>query len=369
MTLVIDPPLLNSACPWATTEADLQGLYDCPHTGAITIRTSRLDGFANDPSIHQYAFFNPSSQTASADPSAPAPGADASMNSLGYSPIKLEEYLGYIKNIASKSKPQTQGGSANETDPKLQPIIISVTGTPEQVTECYRQITALQKEVEIPLAMEINLSCPNILNMPLPGYSSESLSTFLTALAYELERQRRHRKPAGSARSSGSASSFQTTGDNVAGWRRAVPIGLKMPPYTYAGQFEQMIAALAISTSLASPCPIAFLTATNTLGSCLVLSEHQDGKPFTPVLNTTSQAGIGGMAGAPLHPLALGNVKMLRELLDTNPDLAHIMIIGVGGVSDRAGFERMRHVGAGAVGLASALGRKGITVFKEILEG
>ena len=38
----IEPPLLNTACPWATTLEDLASLYNCPHTGAITIRTSRM---------------------------------------------------------------------------------------------------------------------------------------------------------------------------------------------------------------------------------------------------------------------------------------------------------------------------------------
>ena len=50
------PPLLNSASPWATTNEDLQALYDCPYTGAVTVRTSLLGGFNHDDTIHQYAF-------------------------------------------------------------------------------------------------------------------------------------------------------------------------------------------------------------------------------------------------------------------------------------------------------------------------
>lgn len=57
MPLHFSPPLLNSANPWATTKDDLQLLYDCPFTGAVTIRTGVLGGFAHDDRIHQYGFF------------------------------------------------------------------------------------------------------------------------------------------------------------------------------------------------------------------------------------------------------------------------------------------------------------------------
>jgi dihydroorotate dehydrogenase (fumarate) len=57
----IQLPLINSANPWATTEEDLQRLFDCPHTGDVTIRTSLLDGFGHDDATHQYTFFDPQS--------------------------------------------------------------------------------------------------------------------------------------------------------------------------------------------------------------------------------------------------------------------------------------------------------------------
>ncbi|KAI1490098.1 hypothetical protein F5X96DRAFT_637966, partial [Biscogniauxia mediterranea] len=89
-----------------------------------------------------------------------------------------------------------------------------------------------------------------------------------------------------------------------------------------------------------------------------------------PKLPSTGAAmGIGGMAGPPLHPLALGNVAALRARLDARPETAHVKIIGVGGVADAAGYRRMRAVGAAAVGVASALGRRGVGVFGEIERG
>lgn len=68
-----------------------------------------------------------------------------------------------------------------------------------------------------------------------------------------------------------------------------------------------------------------------------------------------------------MHPLALGNVKTIRGMIDREERLRGVEVIGVGGVSDRAGFERMRGVGAKVVGVGTALGREGVDVFGKIM--
>jgi len=213
------------------------------------------------------------------------------------------------------------------------PFIISVTGSALAVVKCYRKIQAIQATVKNHLCMEINLSCPNIPDKPPPAYSGSSLADYLTVLGKE-------ETPAG---------------------QRKVAIGLKTPPYSYHDQFRALIDALLASCT--PECPVDFVTATNTLGSCLVLADV-DG---TPAINSASGAGIGGMAGAPLHPLALGNVRTIRSMLDQHEKLKNIDVIGVGGVSDREGFDRMRAVGAKVVGVGTALGREGLDVFEKIL--
>lgn len=74
------------------------------------------------------------------------------------------------------------------------------------------------------------------------------------------------------------------------------------------------------------------------------------------------------MAGDALHPLALGNVRTIRGMLDMHEPLRGISIIGAGGVSDGAGFRRMRAVGAEVVAVGTALGREGVNVFSRIVE-
>ncbi|ORY65078.1 uncharacterized protein BCR38DRAFT_457334 [Pseudomassariella vexata] len=313
----IHPPLLNSANPWATTLENLEGLFACPSIGAVTVRTSLLKGFDHDPAIHQYTFFDPGSHVASADLSSPSSTDIASLNNLGYSPIPLGTTLCHIKTISD-------GLSKSST----KPFIISVTGTPSEVAQSYLLIAQHSKDVRMPLAMEINLSCPNIPNAPPPAYSGESLNRYLAKIQQTIHESRLPR----------------------------IPYGLKTPPYTHEGQFETLVAALQAT---GYPCDVSFLTATNTLGSCLVLSDTE-GQP------QLAGSGIGGMAGAPLHPLALGNVATLRRLLDRTEETSRVDIIGVGGVEDAAGYRRMRAVGAKAVGVGTALGRKGLGVFEEI---
>ena len=111
-------------------------------------------------------------------------------------------------------------------------------------------------------------------------------------------------------------------------------------------------------------CPITFITATNTLGNCLAFTD--DSQAALP-----TDLGTGGLAGAPLHPLALGNVRTLRKMLDEREKrLGHrVQVIGVGGVLDAAGYRRMKKAGADVVGLASGLLLKGIEVFGEIEKG
>lgn len=349
--LIISPPLLNSANPWCSTLEQLQELYSSPHTGAVTTRTSLLHGFPHDSSIHQFTFYNPSS-LASSDPNKDQGGTtdqNGSLNTLGYSPIPLHEYLGFIKTI-SDGLDDLQDGR------HYKPFVVSVTGSVEDVVECYKMIMEHQNKVRMVLAMEVNLSCPNIPGKPPPAYSSTSLLSYLSALkseiAHQLEPLEQSHPHEGHVH---------------------VPIGIKTPPYTYHDQYQAMIDALLESSRAEPkhlPCPVSFITATNTLGSSLLLQPLSKGTPlsstFEHAIASANETGIGGLAGAPLHPLALGNVYTIKGLLFQHDELNQIQIIGVGGVEDVHGFHRMRAVGAAAVGIGTALGRKGVQIFEEI---
>ncbi|KAH7324516.1 hypothetical protein B0I35DRAFT_424366 [Stachybotrys elegans] len=314
--LSFHPPLLNSACPWATGIEDLRQLLQCPSTGAVTTRTSLLRGFKHDDAAHRYLFFDPSTgkpgfgTSSNSEPPESSPlFASASLNSLGYSPHTLNEYLDMIRELARDPELSETGKT----------FIISVTGSAADVRECYDIIVLAAPSVPFPLAVEINLSCPNIPGAPPPAYDGAALTRYLEALPEQ----------------------------------PSIPIGVKAPPYTYHAQFVMFIDALK---PLASR--ISFVTSTNTLGSCLVLDESTQ----LPGL------GFGGMAGPPLHPLALGNAATIRRMLDEAETLNHIQVIGVGGVGDGDGYRRFKKVGAYAVAAGTALGKHGTGVFQKIEE-
>ncbi|KAJ3945047.1 dihydroorotate dehydrogenase [Colletotrichum fioriniae] len=299
--LKISPPLLNSANPWCTTLDDLQRLHACPHTGALTTRTSLLAGFAHDDASHQYVFFDPTTTNPSAAPNSSTPEA----------PLFPTRPRGHFISQLPETPPiKGDHGNHGHHGHHRKLIIISVTGSPSEIAQCYALIASFSSTTTHPLAMEINLSCPNIATAAPPASDRAQLLAYLAALP---------RDP-------------------------LIPIGLKTPPYTHLAHYAELIAALREDSTVVTPkamlkvpCKISFITAVNTLGSCLLLEAGDSRLPGS---------GFGGMAGAPLHPLALGNVKTIAELVAREPELLHIKVIGVGGVSDADGFRRMKSVGS-----------------------
>ncbi|CZS90927.1 related to dihydroorotate dehydrogenase A [Rhynchosporium agropyri] len=363
--LSISPPLLNSANPWATTEEDLVALYSCPYTGAVTVRTSLFQAFNQHASTHQYTFFSSSLGHATTKINVDGgegrgeivPGETSSLNTLGYSPIAFERYILMLVRL---SRTPEFHSMTKERDGKLKPFIVSVTGSAEEVGRCCEHLLEVLNEPEksypvatefqspssgsgegLDLMMEINLSCPNIPDKPPPAYDGASLSVYITTVG---EAKARVPKT----------------------YSRGLHVGVKTPPYTYQGQFQILIDALERSSGLENGCPISFISATNTLGSCVVLDEKNDA-----ALGSVNGSGIGGLAGDALHFIALGNVKTIRGLLDASKyeDVRKIKIIGIGGVRDAAGYKRMMKVGASAVGVGTALGREGVAVFEKIARG
>ncbi|KAG6903001.1 hypothetical protein C0995_008574 [Termitomyces sp. Mi166 len=330
-TLNIYPALINSSCAWASDLEQLTELYNSPFTGAVTTRTATFDGFQEGPD-HTVAFAKSDSNI-------------ISINSYGYSPHPLSQYLAWVKELLLKS----------EHGPK-KPFIISITSSnPAQLRRMMQDIQHLRMELvnaQSFIAIELNTSCPNIPNSPPTGYVFPSLLPLLTIMKEEYAKD------------------------------PTLTIGLKLPPFVYRDQFNAVIDGIK-DLCLPSPgdefgtvpaCPIAFFTCTNTLGNSLLFTE-QSTRPTPPAEGEEASpfavpTGLGGLAGDPLHALALGNVytfsKILREA--GHSSLGRISIIGVGGVTSKVAAERMREAGATVVGCATLLGKEGIRAF-EIIGG
>jgi dihydroorotate dehydrogenase (fumarate) len=334
--LKFGPPLINSATPWATTIEHLRTLYHCPFTSAVTVRTSTLRGFSHDDSVHQYTFFDPSNLETDANAVRKAQSR-GSLNTLGYSPIPLKETLSNILNIVSEGR-----HIQNETS---KPFIISITGSPADVSQCIEEIRlwrdhGLYSLGDTRIYVEINLSCPNISGTPPPAFNQQGLETFLECIA--------------------NAGNGPATNE--------LSLGIKLPPYSNPENFEILRTAImeyahAPGVQNGLSLELDFITTCNTLGCSLLLDDSLCAK-----LSSADGMGIGGLAGAPLHPIALGNVALLRKMLDSDLATSHIPIIGIGGVSDTAGFSRMQAAGAAVVGVGTAFGIEGIDVFEHIVK-
>lgn len=352
----INPPLLNSSCAWSSDLGQLTDLYECSHTGAITTRTATARGYNEDPLMHTVRRYGSDTEAIlTLSQVVFAETATSTLNSYGYSPHPLAKYLGWVEEILT----------AHPTSAK--PVIISIMSS-DSVTlaEMVASIQALRTKLEdnkAPLsrvAIELNTSCPNIPNSPPSGYTFLSLQPLLKILA------------------------------DAHNEDKTLTIGLKLPPYTYMGQFTDVVSGLKsfstdIRSSVPTPTteatksvyksPFAFLTCTNTLGNSLLFAEQTT----TAADDATSQASafalptpLGGLAGDALHALALGNVFTFKQLLATQDAREHglgkIKIIGVGGVTSAEAAARMRRAGADAVGSATLFGKEGVRAF-EILSG
>ncbi|KAH8992090.1 hypothetical protein EDB92DRAFT_628783 [Lactarius akahatsu] len=331
--LVVSPPLINSSSPSASEPNQLLELFESPHTGAVTTRTATLTGFS-ETSEHTVVFTN---------------NSISSVNTYGYSPHPLSAYIGYVDAILSSAPEHS-----------IKPFIISITSSSPislaSMLDAIQELRAKFHDTEgatSRIGIELNTSCPNIKGSPPPAYNISGLVPILDALAECF-------------------------------WKDpTLTIGLKLPPYVYSTQFDDLVGCIA-TYSRPDPSddsrrlnPFAFFTSTNTLGQTLLFAEQAAPAPLSVVADSDGGAapavfalptGLGGMAGEALHPLALGNVYTLRRLLDAHTDtsLCDIWIVGVGGVTTREAHARMRKAGAAVVACATVLLREGVSVFEKL---
>jgi len=264
------------------------------------------------------------------------------INSYGYSPHALSQYLEWVESILASHKQS------------YKPVIISIAPSDsKELQEMLQSIQTLRRKVgdsEAPpgksrIAVELNASCPNIANSAPLGYTpAASLLPLILVLANAF------------------------LGDPT------LTFGIKMPPYVYHEQFTDFLRQLPSSVTDVDGkkrCPISFLTCTNTLGNALLFDEQttkaiSSEAPQEFAVPTT----LGGLAGESIHALSLGNVFTFKQLIDSKPysekGLGDIKIIGVGGVTSKEAAERMRKAGADAVACATLLGRTGIRAFEII---
>ena len=191
------------------------------------------------------------------------------------------------------------------------PYIISVSGL--SIEDNLNIIKELQGKCH---AIELNLSCPNVIGKPQIGYDFDATQDLLNQV-------------------------FSIPELNT-------PLGLKMPPYFDLTHFDQM-------ADIINQFPISFITCINSLGNGLIIDPIEEKAVIKP------KNGLGGIGGSIVRPIALSNVYNFRKRLNSKID-----VIGCGGV--RTGWDVFEHIlaGATAVQVGSQLVEEGTSCFERI---
>lgn len=200
------------------------------------------------------------------------------------------------------------------------PIVVSVAGfAPEEYAELAVAADAGGADL-----VELNLGCPNVWE----GGRQHRIASFDPALVAAC---------VGAAR------------DAVAAGR-GTPVGAKLSPLGDPVLLGEVADAVAGGGA-------RFVVASNTFPNGLAL--RADGGPRLDV-------GYGGVSGAALRPIALGQVAQLRAALPAAVD-----VVGVGGVREGADLRALLQAGACAVGAATAYWEAGESpaAFGDVLAG
>lgn len=217
-----------------------------------------------------------------------------SIQSMGLPNQGYKEYLELIPRLKKHQKP----------------IIVSVAGfSPNE----YETLVKAFQESEIDL-IEVNLSCPNIINKPSVAYSLKRTEEVLARIS-NLGKK---------------------------------PVGLKLPPYLNSNYQEQI-------AELIKKYRISFISSINSIGDTLIIDPEKE----TPVIKP--KKGFGGLSGEYIKPIALANVRRFYELLKNE-----VSIMGVGGIKTGQDAFEFLLAGADAVQVGTTFEKEGINCFQRI---
>ena len=221
-----------------------------------------------------------------------------SINSMGLPNNGAEFYIQYIETTQRNEKP----------------VFLSVSGLSTEENKAILRLAEASPKV---LAVELNLSCPNVVGKPQIGYEFEDMKRYLSE-ASEI---------------------YSGT------------FGIKLPPYFDMVHFDM---AAEIINSFKN---ISFVTCINSIGNGLLVNIDTEEVFIKP------KGGFGGIGGKYVLPTALANVHRFYQLLSKEKS-----IVGCGGVV--SGEDVFAHIlcGASAVQVGTHLYENGISVFKVLLK-
>ena len=283
--------LYNASGVMCTEYSQLQSVIDSPYTGAVVTKSCTLESRKGNPEP-RYAHSSKES------------GMNWSINSMGIPNNGVDYYL---------------KGATGQLRRNSKPYIISISGL--SVNENLDIIDYIRHSRTMldTCAIELNLSCPNIVGKPQMCYDFEGMEDTLRRVF---------------------------DGSHVVN----IPIGLKMSPYFDVAHFAK--ASEVIEPFAKS---ISFLTCSNSIGNGLLIDPNTESTLIHP------KNGLGGCGGDFMRPVSLSNVYNFNRLLGDKID-----IIGCGGVSSGDDVFNLILAGAKAVQVGSLISRCGVEKFKDL---
>lgn len=252
---ILPTPIMNSAGVFDTTEGELLHLDKTPNLSVIVSKSTTLKARKGNDHPRYYH------------------DSYCSVNSTG---LANNGYLFYDEMASKLTKP----------------YIVSVASL-DSIEEMKYIIDHLAKNPKI-TAIEINLSCPNIVGKSQPAYDFPRFDEYLNIL----------------------------TNDLIKPW------GIKLPPYFDNTHFE------TVANILKKYKP-HYISCINSIPLAL----HID--PIKETYSIKPNQGRGGMGGLSIRQVALANVQTFRQLMPPET-----VIIGCGGIT--SGLDLFEHILAGA---------------------
>ncbi len=270
--------VFNASGPNCTTLEELERIAESD-ADYIVMKSCTLEPREGNPSPRYQAF------------------EGGSINSMGLPNLGYETYIEFSHILKEKYG---------------KPVIASIVG---MKPEDFPTIVKAFEERGACAALEINLSCPNVVGKAQIGYDFADSRAIL---------------------------------EEVYKYKKNCAFGIKLPPYFDFAHYEAMAAVLR-------DFPIDFITCVNSVGNALVLD------PVTHRPMIKPKGGFGGLGGAMIKPIALANARKFYELIGDQ-----IQIVGCGGIVTGIDAYEYSLCGASAVQIGTEYDREGNAVFGRI---
>lgn len=273
--LEFELPIFNASGVWCTTEKELIELGKS-QAGAIIFKTMTVKPREGNPEPRFYT------------------DKKISINSMGLPNLGVDYYSKIVSNLIKFKKP----------------LFASIAGFSEEEYD-YLFDKVNNKPFD---AVEINLSCPNLIGKCIFAYDVKTSLRILKKIKSKTKKI----------------------------------IGVKLPPYNDRSQI-QMIAEGLVDLG------VDFATLINSFPLGCVINYKKEMMMIKPNM------GIGGLGGEAIKPISLAQIILFRYYSKGKLDL-----IGVGGINKGSDIYEYILAGASAVGIATTLQNEGIGVFSRL---